>query len=208
MRSGCAARIPCFTVTSNSVDRLMRLRAESTARKPVVTRSGRKRAAALTPPAGHDRTARHGSASATGSRVRGLGAGCSAGRSACPWPRHSPRCVFHVSRHPAARVYTRLAGRSESGLATAGRRGPQAFATRVAAVSPTFGRLFEGTDESSPGQTWPSQRRPHKLPDGNFPPARVYPTSSPPQTGVQAPREPKRSGLECSRTVGSRTENC
>lgn len=25
---------------------------------------------------------------------------------------------------------------------------------RVAAVSPTFGRLFEGTDEASPGQTW------------------------------------------------------
>lgn len=27
---------------------------------------------------------------------------------------------------------------------------------RVAAVSPTFGRLFEGTDEPSPGQTWPA----------------------------------------------------
>lgn len=29
---------------------------------------------------------------------------------------------------------------------------PECF--RVAAVSPTFGRLFEGTDEPSPGQTW------------------------------------------------------
>jgi hypothetical protein len=34
MTSGCTVRIPYFTVASNSVDRLMRLRAESTARKP------------------------------------------------------------------------------------------------------------------------------------------------------------------------------
>lgn len=31
---------------------------------------------------------------------------------------------------------------------------------RVAAVSPTFGRLFEGTDEPSPGQTWPAATPP------------------------------------------------
>jgi hypothetical protein len=38
----------------------------------------------------------------------------------------------------------------------AGRRGPQAEHRWVAAVSPTFGRLFEGTDEPSLGQTWPA----------------------------------------------------
>jgi hypothetical protein len=40
-----------------------------------------------------------GCASAAGSRARGLGAGCSAGRSACPLPRLSPRCIWH--RFPA-----------------------------------------------------------------------------------------------------------
>lgn len=33
--SGCAVRVPCFTVAPNSDDRLIRLRAGSTARKPV-----------------------------------------------------------------------------------------------------------------------------------------------------------------------------
>ena len=37
------------------------------------------------------RIARHGCASASGSRARGLAAGCSAERCACPWPRRSPR---------------------------------------------------------------------------------------------------------------------
>jgi hypothetical protein len=55
MTSGCTVRIPYFTVASNSVDRLMRLCAGSTAREPDV-RSGRQRAAALAAPAGHDRT--------------------------------------------------------------------------------------------------------------------------------------------------------
>jgi hypothetical protein len=32
-----------------------------------------------------------------------------------------------------------------------------AHIVRIAAVSPTFGRLDEGTDECSPGQTWPSR---------------------------------------------------
>ena len=30
-----------------------------------------------------------------------------------------------------------------------------ALGARIAAVSPTFGRLYEGTDRRSPGQTWP-----------------------------------------------------
>jgi len=49
-------RMPCFTVASNSVDRLMRLRAGSTAEN-LTRRSGRQRAATLTPPVRHDRTA-------------------------------------------------------------------------------------------------------------------------------------------------------
>ena len=48
-----------------------------------------------------------------------------------------------------------------SGLA-AGRRGPQNTSFWVAAVSPTFGRLFEGTDQPSPGQTWPAPMEPPK----------------------------------------------
>ncbi|GJO06856.1 hypothetical protein NJB1907f34b_31740 [Mycobacterium marinum] len=34
MTSGCTVRTPCLTVAANSVDRLMRLRADSTAGKP------------------------------------------------------------------------------------------------------------------------------------------------------------------------------
>ena len=58
-------------------------------------------------------------ASAAESRARELGAGCSAGRSACPWPRGSPRCVWHRFRPLTLR--TTSVG---SGLA-AGRRVPQ-----------------------------------------------------------------------------------
>jgi hypothetical protein len=57
--SDCAARVPYLTVASNSVDRLIRLRAGSTA-KNLTLRSGRQRAAALTAPVGHDRTPRAG----------------------------------------------------------------------------------------------------------------------------------------------------
>ncbi len=109
MTSGCAARLPRFTVASNSVDRLMRLRAESTAEKPGVA----IRQIARGDPYGAGSTqssVRRGYACAAGSRARGLGAGCSAGRSACPWPRRSPRCVSHF--HPAGHALARLqAGR-------------------------------------------------------------------------------------------------
>jgi hypothetical protein len=57
--SDCTARTPYFTVASNSVDRLIRLRAGSTA-KNLTLRSGRQRATALTAPVGHDRTPRAG----------------------------------------------------------------------------------------------------------------------------------------------------
>lgn len=90
--SGCARRIPCFTVASKSIDRVMRLRAGSTAERPDVAIRQRARG----DPCGGDRTrsrVRHECASAGGNHARGLGAGYSAGRSACPWPRRSPRCV-------------------------------------------------------------------------------------------------------------------
>ena len=106
-------------------------------------------------PCGAGRTrsrARHGCAYAAGSRAPALGAGCSAGRSACPWPRLSLLVVSAVAvRCTRLRVHT---GRSRQPLVSSGlarnRRGPE---NPVAAVSPTFGRLFEGTDVTSPGQT-------------------------------------------------------
>jgi hypothetical protein len=147
MTSGCTVRMPYFTVASNSVDRLMRLRAESTAGKPgaairQITRGdpcGAGSTRSTAPP---------GCASAGGSRARGLGAGYSAGRSACPWPRRSPRSVCITIRplcFPGTSVgVSRLLAGAVPGQ------------FRVAAVSPTFGRLFEGTDDTSPGQTLPA----------------------------------------------------
>ena len=155
-------RIPYFTVSSNSVDRLMRLCAGSTAQGPGF--AFRQTAHAGLYGAGWRRwNARRGCASAAGSHARGLGAGCWAGRSACPWPRRSPRCIWLESpSHPAARTLQLSWSAGRPGLVGAclatGRRGPQAVISAsawVAAVSPTFGRLFEGTDVGSPGQTWP-----------------------------------------------------
>ena len=145
MTSGCAARTPYFTVASNSVDRLMRLRAESTARKPV----GAIRQKARGGPCGAGRTrshARPGCACAsrkpcTRARRRLFG-----WKVRLPLATAFSSVCLAVSSHPAAQLLNESsAGRSESGLATAGRRGPQAL-TWVAAASPTFGRLYEGTD--------------------------------------------------------------
>src|SRR5580693_6602954 len=97
-RSGCTARVPRFTVASKSVDRVMRFRAESTA----VTPGLQIKQSASGGPCDADSTRlpdQPWSASADGSRARGLGAGYSAGRSACPLPRLSPRCIWH--RAPA-----------------------------------------------------------------------------------------------------------
>lgn len=152
--SGCAVRTPCFTVAANSVDRVMRLRAGSTAKRPGVTIKQITRGG----PCGAGRTqssARRGYASATGNRARGLGAGYSAERSACPWPRRSPRCVSHC--RPAAQTSRLVCGWPEVILVLAGAVPSHSW---VAAVSPTFGRLFEGTDEPSPGQTWPAATHP------------------------------------------------
>ena len=64
--------------------------------------------------------------------------------------------------HPAAQTFRigLVCGSTGGGLGVAGRRGPQVV--RVAAVSPTFGRLFEGTDEASPGQTWLAPTNPRR----------------------------------------------
>jgi hypothetical protein len=88
--SGCAERDPRFITASNSVDRLMRLRAGSTAEKPGAAIRQLARGG-LCGAGWRRRLDRPGCASATGSHARGLGAGYSAGRSACPWPRRSPR---------------------------------------------------------------------------------------------------------------------
>lgn len=82
----------------------MRLRAGSTANKPV----GQIRQIARGDPCGGDQTrwlARPGCACVTGNRAREPGAGCSAGKSACPWPRRSPRSVS-LEAFPAIRPLT------------------------------------------------------------------------------------------------------
>ncbi len=72
----------------------MRLCAGSTAKKPAV--AIRQIARGGPYGAGWRRShVRRGCASADGNRARGLVAGYSAGRSVCPWSRHSPRCVRH-----------------------------------------------------------------------------------------------------------------
>ena len=152
MRSGCTMRTPDFTVAPNSVDRLMRLRAGSTAENPPL-RSGSQFAAALTAPRRHDRTSRpgpHAQAKAvhTGppavvrlKRALALGHDALLAVSRSSSPSHS--ATLRLSRLRVGRGWFLLAGR----------RGPQHI--QVAAVSPTFGRLFEGTDVPSLGQTWP-----------------------------------------------------
>jgi hypothetical protein len=154
-RSGCTARVPCLTVASKSVDRVMRFRAESTA----VTPGLKIKQSASGVPCDADRTRSPGPpwyASAAGTRARANGAGYSAERSACPWPRLSPRCIWHrVPTGTACRRVTLALTKPGKALCLAGiRRGPRAKA-RIAAESPTFGRLYEGTDRCSPGQTTP-----------------------------------------------------
>ena len=147
--SGCTERTPYFSAASNSVDRLMRLRAESTAEKPDVTIRHLARGD-LYGAGWRRRIVRHGCASASGSRARGLAAGCSAGRCACPWPRRSPRIR---TIRPLTLVDCIVRESVGGGSCYWPARSPGTLVW-VAAVSPTFGRLFEGTDEPSPGQTW------------------------------------------------------
>jgi hypothetical protein len=93
-RSRCTALVPCLTVVSKSADRVMRFRAESTAETPGLE----IKQSASDVPYDADSTPLPGLpwyASAAGSRARGHGAGYSAGTSACPLPRLSPRCLWH-----------------------------------------------------------------------------------------------------------------
>lgn len=101
---------------------------------------------------GADRTrwrAPRGYASAAGTRARVRGAGCWAGRSACPWPRQSLLVGLAPTRSPC------LTGIALSAVGKLGvllsRRGPRNEPDRSRIA--TCGRLFEGTDEISPGQT-------------------------------------------------------
>jgi hypothetical protein len=148
--------------------------------------------------------ARRGCASAVGNHARGLGAGCWAGRSACPWPRRSPRCVrLECPSHPAARTLQLSWSAGRPGLVGAcratGRRGPQAVISAsvwVAAVSPTFGRLSEGTDVRSPGQTWP-------LPTHHDPP----PGAATLETSIGGQPNPRPSGAT-QMNLGVMLRNC
>lgn len=113
-------------------------------------------------PCGDDRTrsrGRHGCACATGTHARARGGGCWAGRFACPWPRQSllvesglrataRRLSWHTFTRSAVVKLVRLAL-----LAGAVPGGPGR--SRIA----TYGRLFEGTDEFSLGQTCSSGLR-------------------------------------------------
>ena len=93
------------------------------------------------------------SACAGGNRAPWHGAGCSAGTSACPWPRlyllsvcdPFPRAHVNMSVLEAVAVRTLRWSR----LLAPAREPDDPSRSRIA----TFGRLFEGTDEISLGQT-------------------------------------------------------
>jgi hypothetical protein len=195
--SGCAARIPYFTVASNSADRLMRLRAGSTANEPDVA----IRQITLGGPCGADSTrlnVQRGSASVDGSRARGLGAGCSAGRSACPWSRRSPRCIELKTSEPSDHFTSTSVG---SGLA-AGRRGPQTryFGSQpYRRLSGDCLRVLTSLLRVKPGL--PQWSRPN-----------IVQTFVVGKTNPRGRRcnenKPQKNPFEWNRTVGSRTENC
>ncbi len=125
--------------------------------KDLALRSGRERAAALAAPTGYDRTP---------------------GTSAHPQAK-----TMHAGSAPVIRLEGPLALGHDvllvvlpSGRSDVSHRARLRFdrrwswcywparspVVRVAAVSPTFGRLFEGTDEASPGQTWLATTNPHR----------------------------------------------
>lgn len=67
---------------------------------------------------------------------------------------HSAHLVMWVGRDRPHEAFGRLCVSVVTGA------GPGRM-SRIAAVSPTFGRLFEGTDEASPGQTCSRATAPH-----------------------------------------------
>jgi len=143
-RSGCEDRTPCLTVWLKSADRVIRYRAGSTGVRPVgqavrERRPLRRRSATMARPA----------------RVRI--------RNRKPWTLARRRLFGWKVRLPLATAVLLVLWQSRAGLTCASRypdcrfqsslpnqRGP---GHPVAAVSPTFGRLFEGTEVTSAGQT-------------------------------------------------------
>lgn len=121
--------------------------------KDLPLRSGSQRAAALAAPAGHDGPPGAG----THPQPEAMHAG-----SAPVVRLEGPLALGHgvllvISGMPSGRSRFREASGGESCCWPARSPGDEAL---VAAVSPTFGRLFEGTDEPSLGQTWSAATQP------------------------------------------------
>ena len=141
-RSGCAARTPRLTVVPKSADRVIRYRAGSTLGDRWVRQSGSDGPCADDP---RRSPGRRECACAGGNHAPWPADGCSAGRSACPWPRlcllvvRRPRSEDDSSDNVVAGTQFRT-----------NRRGPGGPGRcRIA----TCGRLFEGTDHTCAGQT-------------------------------------------------------
>lgn len=148
-RSGCVARTPCLTVAPNSADRVIRYCAGSTVGH---YQAGVRQSATGVPCDAARRRSRapRGCASAAGNRAHAHDADCSAGRSACPWPRLSLLIASGCCCRPRA---TAAAVGKLCVLLVPARASSIPGNVGFAAVSPTFGRLFEGTDVRSLGQT-------------------------------------------------------
>lgn len=146
-RSACEARTPCLTVWVKSADRVIRYRAGSTGARP--GRSGSQRTTALAAPPRHDGTTGTG----THTQPEAVDPG------PAPVVRLEGALALGHRCSPRPLAVTVPIRPVHSGIRTAAfqsslpnRRGPGG---PVAAVSPTFGRLFEGTEVSSAGQTAP-----------------------------------------------------
>ena len=146
-RSGWATRTPFLTARLNSVDRLIRYRAGSTALFLRVRQSENRGLC------GGGRTrwpGRHECACAAENRAPWPDAGCSAERSACPWPRLHLLVMCGASDPVAHAVCTPPGSKMplvKAQLVPARSRKP------VAAVPPLNGRPPEGTEVASAGQT-------------------------------------------------------
>ena len=172
----------------------MRLRAGSTAKNPSF-RSGRQCAAALTAPVGHDEPPGPG----THPQPEAMHAGTP------PVIRlEGPLALGHgillvVSGSSlASSGRSRFASGSVGGGPATGRRGPQATPFWFAAVSPTFGRLFEGTDEPCPGQTWTAPTNP-----SNTFPTFVGKVTLAGRNRKKAPNDPKQPNLNAAELLAA-----
>ena len=198
-RSGWATRTPRLTVVPNSAERTMRY-CEGSNVPPIRVGSGGQGLASLAAPTGDDGAARTGAhpqpeavhACATPVvRLEGplaLGHGClsSIHMTAAP-----PRCF--TTRGDTEAVGKLCVSRLDRCVI---RR------VRVATVSPTFGRLFEGTDQRRLGQTCPFHADRPGLPIES-----AFTQAGRPQSPCTA-GPPTRTFPECSRTVGTPTQNC